>query len=593
MSMQDYRGNTKELADELQRAHNVSGKRFRALFNQTLNQYAQWFYTAGGGARGAAQFGRAQPLAPGPLSNDEHHMRAARADRFKTHLDKAAVAMVSFNDGENAMVNGGPITGQLDEMCSRHEAKEREMTRQLDKFEWKQGTDPKHPEVNLALATRKYQRSSADKAYKSSETRTLAALWRTMQFLMTQILDFDTKPKPQFAVQRVPYIQCYSYLRDRTRAIRVELHLQQPRSTTQRTFLESHECCLRFELLTIYLLTRDSAAASGDTTEKYDPKLGLKAISQTIEPLLNAYQAVKAKLLAKSILAEAMGGFGLDEGDGEEQEHCSSYEMAMHRYIILLLMSFSPEGIGAHLAKLDREVISHPLISFATQAYAAFQTEDFGRFLHFYREADFLTAVAMSGIADLARLRVLFMLFRTYPQPVGDRVPLSRLKTILACSTDAHLRQFLTHHGVAVEQGASGSHVVLPKKGTPQALSHPMLSGPNKLPEKCDFPKGRDSLLDAKYAALGLSRADVVFGLADPVVEAPAAEPELPAEELELRPRRRRRRRARRRGHADVAMPPTAGPAAEGAREAAGAGGGASAADRGGAPAEAAPDGAG
>jgi len=434
-------------------------------------------------------------------------MRAARADRFKTHLEaeKAPVAMVSFNDGENAMVNGGPITGELDEMCSRHEAKEREMTRQLDKFEWKQGTDPRHPEVNLALATRKYQRSSADKAYRSSETRTLAACWRTMQFLMTQILDFDIKPKPQFAVQKVPYIECYSYLRDRTRAIRVELHLQQPRSTTQRTFLESHECCLRFELLTLYLLTR--GGGSTNSTEKYDEKLGLKAISQTIEPLLNAYQAVKSKLLAKSILAQVMGGFDMDDGDGDEQEYCSSYEMAMHRYVILLLMSFSPEGIGAHLAKLDKDVICHPLVSFATQAYAAFQTEDFGRFLHFYREADFLTAVAMSGIADLARLRALFMLFRTYPQPVGDKVALSKVKTILAFATDEHARKFLAHHGVRIEEGKSGPNMVLPKKGTPEALSHQMLSGPNRLPEKCDFPKGQDSLLDAKYNGLGMSRA--------------------------------------------------------------------------------------
>ena len=53
-------------------------------------------------------------------------------------------------------------------MCSREEAKTREMTRQLDKFEWKEGTDLRNPEVIPTVATRMYERRSADKAYQSS-----------------------------------------------------------------------------------------------------------------------------------------------------------------------------------------------------------------------------------------------------------------------------------------------------------------------------------------------------------------------------------------------------------------------------------------
>merc|ERR1719162_1058614 len=149
-----------------------------------------------------------------------------------------------------------------------------------------------------------------------------------MQYLMTELLDFDTNPKPIYAVQGVPYIQVYSYLRDRTRAVRVDLHLQQPRSTTRRCFAEAHECCLRFEMLSLFLL-----AGSGITKEQQlaaDPNLGLKSISQTIEPLLGAYQAVHDKQLAKSILAEVMGGVGLDDADGDE-DSCSESEMAVHR----------------------------------------------------------------------------------------------------------------------------------------------------------------------------------------------------------------------------------------------------------------------
>jgi len=506
--------NAKDLGQELQTALGVNTKRFRQVFDGlTVGQYVASIKNTTAAAGEAS----------GPLPEGEAEMRAQRAARFQTHLpraaEKAQVALVRFDTTDSVYVDGGPIIGALSEMCSREEAREREQTRQLDKFEWKKGSDPRTPEVNLTIATKKYQRSSADKAYRSQDVRTLDACWRTMEFLMTEILDFDLHPKPQYAPASVQYIEVYSYLRDRTRSVRVDLHLQQPRSTTQRTFVETHECCLRFEMLSLFLLMGEAAGG----TEKYDPKLGLKAISQTIEPLLNAYQAVHDMQLSKTILAAALGGADLGlGGDSGDEEYVSPFEMAIHRYIILLLMSFSQEGLLTHLAKLSREMLSHPLVNFATQAYAAFCTDDYGRFLRFYRNADFFTAVAMSGVADLARLRALWLLVRTYPQPVGDKLSLSRIMSFLAFASEEHTRSFLRHYGTTVVDGPSGPMVVLPKKGTPEAANHPLLTGGSKLPEKCDFKfKRPDSILLAKFTALEGSRADIVFGGADPVVAAP------------------------------------------------------------------------
>ncbi|CAE7239216.1 unnamed protein product [Symbiodinium sp. KB8] len=454
-------------------------------------------------------------------------------------------------------------------------AREREMTRQLDKFEWKKGT------VDLKLATKKYQRSSADKAYRSQDVRSLDACWKTMEYLMTEILDFDSNPKPGFAVQAIPYIE--AVLRQRqevesTGRLRpVDLHLQQPRSTTQRVFVETHErpgyvhcwedfpsldemskafqgsalfcgvnsdskpgifpfvwslvfhrheqkeqegqvpmpprCCLRFEMLSLYLLL-GRGQNQEKATEKYDTKLGLKAISQTIEPLLNAYQALHEKQVAKSILAEAMGGFGLADEDDDE-DYYSPYEMAARRYIVLLLMSFAPDELSSHLSKMSRELLMHPLVSFATQVYAAFHTEDYARFLRLYRETDFLSAVAMSGVADLVLHSV-----RTYPQQVGDRISLAKLKNILAFVSDDHAKTFLAFHGLQIvidKESDGGAHVVLPKKGSPEANALPLLQGPARLPEKCEFPK-----------ALGLSRADIAIGHADPIAEVTLVAAEAP-----------------------------------------------------------------
>merc|ERR1719443_1634961 len=159
-----------------------------------------------------------------------------------------------------------------------------------------------------------------------------------------------------------------------------------------------------------------------------------------------------------------------------------------------MLMAFAPEELQTHLAKLSKDTLSHPLVGFATQAYAAWRTEEYGRFLRLYKEADFLTAIAMSGVADLARLRCLWLLVRTYCTPVGDKLTLERLCNILAFASETHAKSFLAFHGVKVTTDPKGGAavVILPKKGTPEASQHPLLTGPARLPEKCEYPKGAD-----------------------------------------------------------------------------------------------------
>ena len=80
--------------------------------------------------------------------------------------------------------------------------------------------------------------------------------------------------------------------------MRVDLHVQQPVSTITKEYIQTHEAAFRFELLSQYILKAQALknAASGadqtqtGQTEKYDEKMAMKAISQTVEPLLNAYR---------------------------------------------------------------------------------------------------------------------------------------------------------------------------------------------------------------------------------------------------------------------------------------------------------------
>lgn len=143
------------------------------------------------------------------------------------------------------------------------------------------------------MATKKYQRSSAGKTFEPEEVRTPKACLDTMIFLMETVLEADLRSKEStpstspFAITEISFAQVYSYLHDRCRAVRVDLHLQQPWSSQTEAFVTCHEYCLRFEVLSRFVcrLAKDAKDATS-----YDERLGLQAISHTIDPLLAAYR---------------------------------------------------------------------------------------------------------------------------------------------------------------------------------------------------------------------------------------------------------------------------------------------------------------
>merc|ERR1711924_557590 len=148
---------------------------------------------------------------------------------------------------------------------------------------------------------------------------------------------------------------------------------------------------------------------------------------------------------------------------------------------ILLLVITSPlDKLTQHLASLPRELIRHPLVSFALRVVGAFRAKDYSLVLRLYSEADFLTAAAMSGIVDLARCRVLWLIFQSYPRSVGDRISVARLKKMLTIASTEHLRKFLSHYRVEVEEDSAATDdeklARLPKRDTPQAEGHPLLT---------------------------------------------------------------------------------------------------------------------
>eukprot|EP00435_Cladocopium_sp_Y103_P044663 s1168_g12.t1 len=353
--------------------------------------------------------------------------------------------------------------GLLQAKCSVEEATIRQEQRLLDPLEMRRGCDLRNPEVDFSLATKKYQRSSAGKTFEPSEVRSPETCLETMTFLMDSVLEADLHSEA-FAITP-SFMQIYSYLHDRCRAVRVDLHLQQPWSSQTAAFVTCHEYSLRFEVLSRFLFAKDAKNSSGGYSSgndgSYDEHLGLQAISQTIDPLLAAYR--DARLAGEPFETEA----------------------EIQRLVILLLLVTSPNLLPSHLAAMDRELLRDPLILGAVNACADFLSDDYARFLRYVASEGHLVACVLTDLADLARLRLLWLRARAYPKAVGDRWPLKPLAKLLSCDMEV-LQWLLTTYDVDLDD--ERLEAVLPRKDA--WANHPLCC---ELPREIRKVEGKDS----------------------------------------------------------------------------------------------------
>ena len=270
------------------------------------------------------------------------------------------------------------IVGELDAMCAFDEVSLRTETRQVDKFE-----------VSREYL-KKYQRSSADKKYLASEIRTIDACWKSVEYLLNEIFDFDVNPKPNFSepCYTANYFDIYSFMRDRLRAVRVDLHVQN--ASTNPVFISVHEYCLRFELVSLYLLWGREFGGSSD--RKFDLHMTLTALSQTIDPLTNAYAKRRT-------------------GEGSEIET----EAEITRYILLLSLTSrgGSKQFKAHFLKQPDAIKSHPLVVEAFDICCEFYAGMNQAILKRVEGLDFLSTCALLPVLNLIRTRAVWRIVRT------------------------------------------------------------------------------------------------------------------------------------------------------------------------------------
>jgi len=361
---------------------------------------------------------------------------------------------------EDPLIAVGRIIGELDSMCSPEEVAMRTETRQVDKFEIASGGySISNLMVDPSKCLKKYQRSSADKKYIPSEIRTVNACWKSMEYLLEKILDFDVNPKTGFsdACYQSNYFDIYSFMRDRLRSIRVDLHVQN--CPTDLVFIRVHEYCLRFELLSLYLLWgRQFGGSGGD--RKFDLHMSLTALSQTIDPLTNAYVKRRRQM--------ELSSSPLDAVVAEEAE--------ITRYILLLSLTSraGSKQFKSHYLKQPKEIQNHPLVkeafSVCCDYYAGFNERFLTRISTF---DDLLSMCAVLPVLNIVRTRALWRMVRTnrpffirrgglaagaMPPPRPEKILMDEnFLSRFAFKDISDISEFLKFHGLI----ATADHVVM------------------------------------------------------------------------------------------------------------------------------------
>ena len=129
----------------------------------------------------------------------------------------------------------------------------------------------------------------------------------------------------------------------------------------------------------------------------------------------------------------------------------SPLEACIRRYAIFLQITQSEQLLG-QLARLPASLLEDPLISEAIDVFTAFQVKDYSKFLKFYRECDFLSAVALSGRVDYIRYKSVVTLVRSMHPSLVDRIPLDDVLQSLCLDSDrSYGVAFLEHLGLSVQ----------------------------------------------------------------------------------------------------------------------------------------------
>ncbi|XP_006876177.1 PREDICTED: germinal-center associated nuclear protein [Chrysochloris asiatica] len=321
------------------------------------------------------------------LDQRDRIMRQARVRR--TDLDKART-----------------FVGTCPDMCPEKERYMRETRSQLSVFEVIPGTD----QVDHAAAVKEYSRSSADQEEPlPHELRPSAVLSRTMDYLVTQIMDQKEGSLRDW----------YDFVWNRTRGIRKDITQQHLCDPLTVSLIEK---CMRFHIHCAHFMCEEPMSS-------FDAKINNENMTKCLQSLKEMYQDLRNKSISCIGEAEFQG------------------------YNVLL--NLNKGDILREVQQFPPAVRNSSEVKFAVQAFVALNSNNFVRFFKLVQSASYLNACLLHCYFNQIRkdaLRALNMAYTVSTQR-STAFPLDSVVRMLLFQDSDEAVDFLSYHGLAASDG--------------------------------------------------------------------------------------------------------------------------------------------
>uniref|UniRef100_A0A3B4AL85 Germinal-center associated nuclear protein n=1 Tax=Periophthalmus magnuspinnatus TaxID=409849 RepID=A0A3B4AL85_9GOBI len=299
------------------------------------------------------------------------------------------------------------FVGTCPDMCPEKERYMRETRNQLSVYEVLPNTEM----VDHGAAIKEYSRSSADQEEPlPHELRPLPVLTRTMDYIVTQVLD-------QGQLQD-NYRDWYDFVWNRTRGIRKDI-IQQDLSCPDTVALI--EKCTRFHIHCAHQLCEEHLSA-------FDPKINNENMTKCLQSLKEMYQDLSTRGV-----------------------YCPR-EAEFRQYKILLNLN---EGdILREAQQLRPEVRNSVEVKFAVQAFSAVSNNNFVRFFKLVQSASYLSSCLLHGYFNQVRSRALKTLNMAHTVgPRSTTFPLDDIVRMLMFRDGDEASAFIQQYGLNVSDG--------------------------------------------------------------------------------------------------------------------------------------------
>eukprot|EP00111_Clytia_hemisphaerica_P003404 TCONS_00009720-protein len=295
------------------------------------------------------------------------------------------------------------LVGTCVDMCPERERYFRNDKNQFSFFENTNGL------LDIQKAVKEYSRSSADQEVPlPHELRTITALDRTMDYLISNIMD----------VQYSTVSEWFDFLWNRTRAIRKDITQQNFKCKSSISIVEK---CTRFHIFCSHFLCEEEMHV-------FDTKINLENMTKCLQTLKHMY-----------------------EDHWLETNNPCSNEAEFRGYQILL--NLNDGDTLREVMSFSDDIRKSAPVKFALQCFSAVQENNYSRFFKLVKKADFLKACLMHQYFTQMRAIALKRMARAYVVAKSDLpYPLEDLMSILLFNDYDSASAFCNHYGFGTDE---------------------------------------------------------------------------------------------------------------------------------------------